>query len=421
MAGCCALLFAALGVLLNTTGVFFKPVCDELGFSRGEFSAYPGIQALTIVVTLPLAGWLLPRLNLRILLSSLVVLMCGSVMAMSQFHSLSSWYWAAGFMGIGSGVLALLIAPILVRNWFHKHLGLAMGIVMACSGIGGALFNPITAWIITEWGWRTAYLALGITAMAIMLPFTLFVLRFQPSDVGLQPYGADEVTPPALAEAPGEAVKAPAPVEPPGVPAREAFVSPGFATLLVFVVGISIFVSIQQHIPGYASSLGHPDTLGASLVSLSMIGIILGKLGLGALNDRMGVYRTATLGLVLALIGVGCLLGGKLGTGALFPGAFLVGIGVALPTVQNPMLVNAMFGKRSYSQVFSVVSVVLVIVSAVGLPAVGFVFDRTGSFLPALLIIACALAAAMLAVPFCHRTSKMPAVQRPTGAGTPAA
>ncbi len=383
MIGCCAVLFAGLGIVNNCAGIFFKPVCDALDFTRGQFAAYTSIQGVVIIITLPFAGRLLPKLNLRVFLSILVILMCGAFMSMSRFHSLYSWYAAAIFMGLGTGSLVLLAAPILIGNWFKEKVGLAMGISMSFSGIGGAIFNPIGSLIIENYGWRSAYFTLGLLALIIMLPFTLFVFRFRPSDMGLRPYAAPKEATDLTRETAAEDLSD----ELTGVSSKIAFRSASFYSLLIFIFGVSIFVSVQQHIPGYASSLKYPPTIGAGLLSLIMIGMIIGKLGLGALNDRIGVYRTTMTGVVISVFGALFLILGGTGVWVFMIGAFLAGIGMAMPTVQNPMLVRDLFGQKDYSAIFSVAAMVFSLTAAAGVVGIGVIFDKTHSFLPALVVV----------------------------------
>jgi MFS family permease len=394
MMGCCAVMFAGMGIVNNCAGIFFKPVCEVLGFSRGQFAAYTSVQAVVIILTLPFAGRLLPKVNLRVFLSTLAILMCAAFMAMSQFHSIYAWYAAGLFLGLGTGAVALLAPAILIGNWFQDRVGLAMGITMSCSGFGGAIFNPVGSMLIEHYGWRTAYLALGGMALIIMLPFTLFALRFKPSDMGLKPY----VTSATAAVSTQGAAAAAAPGELAGISAKIAFRSSAFYFLLVFIFGVSIFIAMLQHIPGYASSLEYPPTFGASLLSLSMMGMIIGKIGFGVLNDRIGVYRTAMTGIAMAVLGILCLILGKMGALVFSAGAVLTGIGMAMPTVQNPMIVRDLFGRKEYSAIFSVATMVFSITTAIGVIGIGIAYDKTHSFLLALILIMISLGIAFVGV-----------------------
>ena len=54
--GCFFLNFAGIGIILNCMGVFIKPVSESLGFTRGGFTLYFTIAALSMMVMAPVMG-----------------------------------------------------------------------------------------------------------------------------------------------------------------------------------------------------------------------------------------------------------------------------------------------------------------------------------------------------------------------------
>jgi len=57
-----------------------------------------------------------------------------------------------------------------VANWHPPHeRGLSIGITIGGIGIGSALTPPITAWIMVNYGWQTAFYAAGLLGLAIAL------------------------------------------------------------------------------------------------------------------------------------------------------------------------------------------------------------------------------------------------------------
>lgn len=46
---------------------------------------------------------------------------------------------------------------------------------------------------IPAFGWRVSYMAVGIVSTALVLPISLFILRYKPEEMGLRPYGAEDV------------------------------------------------------------------------------------------------------------------------------------------------------------------------------------------------------------------------------------
>ena len=113
----------------------------------------------------------------------------------------SSWAWRRSCgtgtrsgcsEGIASAFLCFIPAPILLSNWFHKKCGLAVGISAAFSGLVGMIGSAALGFIIPSFGWRAGYVFSVCLAIILILPFSLFVFRYRPEDMGLLPYGSGE-------------------------------------------------------------------------------------------------------------------------------------------------------------------------------------------------------------------------------------
>ncbi|SHN88277.1 MFS transporter [Desulfitobacterium chlororespirans] len=154
MVSCAVFAFCVLGIVASCAGIFFKPVCDALGVSRATISMYLTIQYLTMVVCLPIAGKLVPKHFKPMLIAGMAVYTL-TFAAMSQFTSIYHWYFAGVLLGISGAIVIYLPIPSLINNWFKKRVGFALGFALAMSGVGGAIFNPLGAWIIQTYGWRT--------------------------------------------------------------------------------------------------------------------------------------------------------------------------------------------------------------------------------------------------------------------------
>ena len=55
---------------------------------------------------------------------------------------------------------------------------------------GQLLVVPLAMGLTMTWGWRTAFVVLGVGFLALVLPLVLGVIRNDPRDMGLRPYGA---------------------------------------------------------------------------------------------------------------------------------------------------------------------------------------------------------------------------------------
>lgn len=351
----------------STAGIFYAPVSKSLGVGKGAFSFYMTVQCLAMTLALPFVGRLVAKKDMRLILSACVVMVSGSLIAMSRFASLYQFYVSGAIIGVADAVLLYLTAPTLVNRWFKVKVGTFIGLIMAFTGIGGVIFNPIGGYLISTYGWRTGYLTFGIITAVVGLPFTIFIIRSNPSDKGLLPYGDAEV---------GGSAATPAT----GVSSSVALKSPTFYILAIFAGLVSMMTTMSYFFPAYIESIGMPVTIGASMASALMLGQTLGKIFLGMVNDK-STSLGMTVGLGFGVLGI-CLLLFLATTGiwVILLAAFFFGICYSGATVNTPLMTRAIFGNREYSQIYSSVSMVAALSSAFGFTIWGFLVDATGSY-----------------------------------------
>lgn len=127
--GCCCLLQAfGMGLILNCGSLFYVPVCEDMGFLRSEIATYmTGYFVGTTLVT-PLAGKLLSRYDIRVVMALAIVVLSFSVGVMSTYTAI--WQWqASGFLvGAAGSCIFVLPSATLVGNWFVKRRGMVYGL-----------------------------------------------------------------------------------------------------------------------------------------------------------------------------------------------------------------------------------------------------------------------------------------------------
>lgn len=360
LAACCALQGGTLGLIQNTVGLFYLPVCREMGFELGDFTFHATLKGLASCAVLPLAVPILRRGNIRVTLTVSLLVMTLCTMGMSLLRSLWQWYAVGIVQGVAGAVLNGVTIPVLLGNWFRQKKGLAVGIAGTFSGVLGMIANPAGSALIDAMGWRAGYVAFGLTSLILILPFTLFVFRYAPEDMGLAPYGD------APASQSGR-VKADAPA-----------VKPGLMMLagLVVLHAVAMFTSaFNQHLVAFSTSVGFAG--GAVLVSVSMAGNMLGKLALGSLSDRTGPARTTLLSFAMALAGF--LIVFRTGI-ALYAAAFLTGMILPSATVLMPLLIQRAYNDRGYERAYSYISTLGSVVYAFSGSVMGYMYDRSGSY-----------------------------------------
>lgn len=358
VASCVAITCLPCALVLSCAGIFFTPVSAFFGVPKATFTLYFSIVNLAMMVTLPVWGKLLSRLDLRVALSAAVVATGVGCLGMSACQEMRQFYVCGAIMGIGVAPCIYLAVPTLINAWCVKRVGFFVGLCMAFTGIGGVIFNPIGTALINAGaeGWRTAYLVFGVVILVGTLPFTTLVVRSRPADKGLLPYGADEAD-----ESAPSATDGASPEPDDSMEASAAMRTSAFFALAAFSGLITLNQTIYQYLAGYAQSFAQtlPAVAAASgiVASTAMAGQAIGKVLLGVVNDR-SVKLGAVMGIGAGVAGVTLmwLLPGQLAL--LLVGAFLFGIAYAETTVQTPLLVRTVFGSADYTNVYSCVSMV---------------------------------------------------------------
>lgn len=387
-----------VAMVISCAGIYFTPVSSYFGVSTAEVSLYYSILNIAMMVTVPIAGKLMSTMDLRIILSACVLIDGIALIALSFVGAVWQFYIAGVFLGIGTGPLVYLAIPTLINAWCKVRVGFFVGLCMAFTGIGGVIFNPIGTAIIatSDEGWRLSYLAFGVIILIITLPFTLFIVRSKPEDKGLLPYGAEQVAQGDVSTLAPEV----------GVSASKAMRTLAFFAVAAFVGLITLNQMIYQFFPGYVSSLagsGLPELAAYTglIASACMAGQALGKVVLGALNDKSAVLGLL-FGVVFGIVGVLLMMLLPSVAVLLLVGSFLFGFVYACTTVESPLLTREVFGSRDYTNIYSRISMVSALAGAFAAVFWGFIVDLpngyTLMFVLSLILMVLCLATGFLAL-----------------------
>lgn len=340
VACCCLMMAVNAGIAMASAGVFYTPVSESLGVSDGVFALYISFVFLASSLTLSVAGRVMVRYGARMLLtlSSGVMGLC--LVAMGFFHAVWQFYVAGAVIGVTLAFLYFLSFPTLINSWFRTRVGLYVGICSAAMGLGGAVFNPLCVRLIAEFGWRGAYGLLGGGILLVLTPALGLLLRNGPG-------GSSRPSPAAPLPA-ADAAEA---------DYTRAVRTPAFYTLVVYALLINATAPLYLILPGYVSRLATAE-LGGYVAAAVMVGVAVGKIALGLINDKshtLGVCVSTLTGVA----GLGLLAFGPVWS--LIGGGFLFGWAFAGVSVQTPLLVRAVFGNRCFTLINAKVSIALAV------------------------------------------------------------
>src|SRR5208282_6038778 len=183
---------------VNASGVFFLPVIQHFGWSRGLLSALVATAPLAAGLSSPVVGALLDRLSPRKVMVTGAAMVALSYLALSRANSAAAFL--AIFIVLGIGITASTIIPsaVVITNLFREQRGLALGIAFAGVPLGGTAITILANHLVLQYGFRVGYVAMALPILLVVIPLLLILLRVSQSSAG---------TPAATQDLPGLEVR----------------------------------------------------------------------------------------------------------------------------------------------------------------------------------------------------------------------
>jgi MFS family permease len=193
-----ALIVGAWGGAVGLMGLMFYSFSSFVplfeareGWSRAEVSISLFATSIGILFAAPLVGRIIDRAGVRIvLLISIPLLAIGlllPIFASSQPWTLWAAYFVMSVIGIGASPIA---CARLITARFFRARGLALGVVLAGTGVSALALPPFLAAITSTWGVNGGYVSLAVLAMT---PW-LYVLAFVKDTPAAQPSAQQAAT-----------------------------------------------------------------------------------------------------------------------------------------------------------------------------------------------------------------------------------
>lgn len=371
---CCGMVAASVGLCTNAYGVFYTSISNALGVGRAAVTFHATMCGILTGVLSPFVVHLTNKIPIRKIVCTGAALSTASFFLMAAVNNVF-WLNVCGILrGIGNSCFFMPIITLVLGNWFKKDIGSITGVVMAFSGILGAILSPSLTAVIEANGFRTASIFCGIFIAVCTIPTGLTVLHLNPLNVGVQAYGAELQTVTEQKHA--------CKVNPFRFDSPVFFSLAGMTFLCVFTTGLT------SQLSGMAESIGMGSQVGAAMISAVMIGNILSKFLSGFLADKIGTYKAFGLMFLIAI--VGCVLMQLVTqTTLILIAAFLFGAIYAVSAVGLPGIVRHIYGNRQYGHAFSVLSMISVIAPSVAMVLIGYLYDLTGGYQLSIRICTC--------------------------------
>ena len=172
-------LFVCNGPVLGFTfGVFLKPIMADMGWDRGVASAALSSGHITSALAVPVLGYLMDRWGIRqVALPGLVIYAAFLCLLGFSPHSLAIFTLLVALAGMTSAIQTPLGYAKAISAWFDRRRGLAFGVAMSGVGLGAFVIPQLARVLIDRFGWRGAYIALGLLTLAIAFPAVALWIR----------------------------------------------------------------------------------------------------------------------------------------------------------------------------------------------------------------------------------------------------
>lgn len=363
------LAFIYLGLGNITQNLYIVPVTEHFGFSRSEFSLISSIISAVGIIGNLTYNMVYERFGIKFIVSSGTLFFALAYFSYYKAASLTVFYIGAVFLGIGIVYCATLTFSILVNKWFTEKRGLILGIIFAGSGLGGSVFSPLVARIITNYGFSSSYLAVSIILFILFVPISLMIKE------------PDEVFEESEIEQKDNIMSTKTPM-------RDLLKKPHIMSSMIclFFMGF-LLAPLLSITPAHMTDRNFNYIFASKISGAIMLVLAFSKVLLGVVNDRFGIKISMSIGLITFILSALLLL---FMNNEVIAWLYSLSYGTSFATlsVLLPLFILAVAGEEDYTAIIGIGISLMSAGVAVGTPALNISYDLMGSYDLALAIFA---------------------------------
>jgi sugar phosphate permease len=389
-AGCFVLLFLFAGAGFYSFSIFIKPLEDEFGWSRSAISLAMSIYMILHGVAGPFVGHAVETYGPKRIMTWFAAFSGAGFLLVSLTSSLWYFYLAYSLLSLATTGIGFVPVSSVLARWFVRRRGTAIGFAMLGISVGGLVMAPLVGLIISEFGWRAAFVVLGILVWVLALPVTLFVMKGSPAEIGLLPDG-DRPEPGAAPDPhspPAGAGSAPASSEE-GWPLGAAVRSRAFFWIAAsfFLAPVAQMGMLQHQVPLIVEA-GISQTVAATALGLTAGLGGLGKLCFGRISEMLPFRYAVMLCFGLQALGVLVLFNAQ-SVAMVWIYVVIFGFAMGGVIVLLPLVVGHFFGLAAFGVIMGTISLILALGNASGALISGLIYDSLGSYRYAMVAYMC--------------------------------
>lgn len=346
-----------------SAGIWVIPWQESFGWTRAEIGGGGFVMTMTLILTLPIAGKLLDRFSMRLVVTLSLLLYAIGLFSVSQMNG-NIWVYytlVAGYTiaGVAATPLAFTRA---INGWFDVNRGLALGITLTSTGVAAVLLPKLLIPYVDEHGWRAGFVILaGI--VVLVTPIVWFWLKENKPNKENKVESSDKVSSQELS----------------GLTLSEAIKTKIFWKLITIFTAIALAVCglIPNFIP-LLQGEGLSATEAGKYGALLGFSIMVGRLVTGFLIDRFfAPYVTATIFIIVA---TGCLSLALGGVSQAYFAAITIGFAIGSEVDLIAYYTSRYFGMRNYGVVYAFQYSSFSGACGISTVLIGYLWDITGSY-----------------------------------------
>ena len=354
----------------HTFSVFVEPISQDLQLSSASIASAYGLATLIAAFLLPYMGKLIDRYGARfslIIISIILGISCIFFGAASNFLMLTVGFGFLRFFGQGSLMLG---CANLVSQWFDSKRGFAMSLMALGFGMSMAVHPPLSQLLIDEYGWKYAWIILGVSTWIIMVP-ALFILAWNnPENIGLKPDGEKKTK---LTKDEVQVIE--------GLNLKEALKENSFYILAAMWFGMAMLVTtLHFYQVTILTNQGISTEYAASLFTISAVAMVVFMPLVGKFFDNFPTKYVLATGLLINSISLISITYSNNDAYSLFY-AVSFGVNNAFSMTMFGYIWPRYFGRKHLGSIQGTGQMIGVIGASLGPLPVGFAIDYLGSSL----------------------------------------
>jgi MFS family permease len=377
LAGVSGINFANGATTIGVLTVFVLPFADDFGWTRTQIAGATSIGALLGAATAIFTGRLTDSIGARIPLVVGGIMVIVAMLNLAAMQTLVWFYLAFGLARLADQGFIQPSSPPAISKWFLRLRGRTLAILFFVTSVGGALLPLVAQLTIDAISWRVAWLILAGVMMIIGVLPTLFLVRRQPEDLGLNIDGASTLPRAVVRDRGPDAAVAD---DEDHWTLTEAIRHPALILILLSTFSVGIASSgVTLHLVPYFVQKGLTPTTAVGAVSIGFLASGFSNLLWGIFSDKLSTRYMLAFNYGLRLLSLVLLL--RTDTLAMaYIYAVLMGFSEGGIRTLGTLIFADYYGRRRIGSIFGVSRAIQVSGFALGPLIAALVFDLTSSY-----------------------------------------